>query len=282
MHSAAVVDSARSAGPGDHLCWRYDHHDEFVARAVEFLSDGLAAGLRVLYVAPGDVATLTTHLRAIDDLDEALRRGAVQVASLDATYPVGTVVDPVSQVRTYAAATEEALAVGFRGLRVAAEATDLIRTPAQLDAFARYEHLVDRYMARHPFSAMCSYDRREVGDDAVAQIACMHPGSNTGATPFHLHARVTGNGSVALDGEVDAMSHDLLALALERAGSHAPGDRLVIDATDLRFIDHRSLLTLAEHAERHSLTAVLRTRLSSPAQVVDVLNVRGVRVERVA
>ncbi|WP_410574308.1 MEDS domain-containing protein [Amycolatopsis sp. cmx-4-61] len=61
--------------------------------------------------------------------------GAVQVASVDATYTTGTVVDPAGQVELYATATAEALAAGFTGFRVAAEATSLVRTPAQLDAF---------------------------------------------------------------------------------------------------------------------------------------------------
>jgi len=42
-------------------------------------------------------------------------------------------VDPDAQVRTYAAATGAALAAGFTGLRVVAEATPLVRTPEQLD-----------------------------------------------------------------------------------------------------------------------------------------------------
>jgi hypothetical protein len=128
--------------------------------------------------------------RSAGSFDKELRDDALQVVSLDSTYTTGTVVDPAAQVQLYAAATAEALDAGFTGLRVAAEVTQLVRTPAQLDAFARYEHLVDRYMATHPMSAMCSYDRGELGDDVIAQLACMHPCAHAGAAPFHLHAPI--------------------------------------------------------------------------------------------
>ncbi|GHG12437.1 MULTISPECIES: MEDS domain-containing protein [Amycolatopsis] len=124
----------------DHVCRGYRRRGDFVAQAQEFLAEGLAAGERVLYVAPGDEAALTGQLRADERCDEGLERGAVQVASVDEAYPTGAVVDPAGQVDLYAAATSEALAAGFTGLRVAADATSLVRTPAQVDAFARYEH----------------------------------------------------------------------------------------------------------------------------------------------
>ncbi|MCE6995451.1 MEDS domain-containing protein [Saccharothrix sp. S26] len=85
-------------------------------------------------------------------------------------------VGPEQQVRVCADATQEALAAGFTGLLVVADVTPLVSTPARLEAFARYEHLVDCYMATHPLAGMCAYDRVQLGDAAVAQVACLHPG----------------------------------------------------------------------------------------------------------
>ncbi|WP_206788998.1 hypothetical protein [Amycolatopsis sp. MtRt-6] len=48
----------------------------------------------MLDVAPGDEAALTGQLRVDERCDEGLERGAVQVASVDAGYPTGAVVDP--------------------------------------------------------------------------------------------------------------------------------------------------------------------------------------------
>lgn len=266
--------------PRSHLCWGYRRPEEFAVRARAYLAEGLAAGERVLYVAPGDTGALIGRLRAVEAFGEGMRRGAVQVASVDSTYPRGSVVDPVAQVRAYATATEEALAAGFTGLRVAADATTLVRTPAQLDAFARYEHLVDHYMAAHPMSAMCAYDLGELGDEALAQLACMHPSSSADATPFHLHGHTRDNSSAALDGELDGDTRELWSGALERAEPRAVDGAVTIDATGLEFIDHRSLLVVADYADRHATTVVLRTPLSSPSHLVELLNLTSVRVEQ--
>jgi len=278
--------SERSGGPPaaarDHVCRGYRGRGEFVAHAQEFLAEGLAAGERVLYVAPGDEAALAGRLREGGRCGEGLERGAVQVASVDTAYPTGAVVDPAGQVELYAAATSEALAAGFTGLRVAADATSLVRTPAQVAAFARYEHLVDHYMAGHPMSAMCGYDVAELGGEVVAQLACMHPHAHAGATPFHLHGHVRDGAAAALDGELDPESRELWPLALERAGLRATAGTIAIDAAGLDFADHRSLAALAGYAERHDTTVVLRTRLSTPARLVELLDLAGVRVERVA
>lgn len=235
----------------------------------------------MLYVgrdAPGALARQLCTTRAFDD---GVRSGAVRTASLTSTYPFEAVVDPHEQVRNYAAATEEALAAGFSGLRVAADATPLVRTAVQLDAFARYEHLVDRYMTTRPLSAMCAYSRAELGDDAIAQLACLHPWASAGATPFRLHATTDGEISAVLDGELDSGSHELWPVALERAGLRPVAGAVVIDATGLDFIDHRGLLTLADTADRLGANVVLRTRLSQPARVLELLNVTSVSVEQV-
>ncbi|MDQ7807332.1 MEDS domain-containing protein [Amycolatopsis sp. A133] len=266
----------------DHVCRGYRQRAEFVAHAQEFLAEGLAAGERVLYVAAGDEAALTRELRGHEGCREGLERGAVQVASVDATYPTGAVVDPAGQVELYAAATSEALAAGFTGLRVAADATSLVRTPAQLDAFARYEHLVDRYMAGHPMSAMCGYDLIELGREVVAQLACMHPRAHEGGAPFHLHGHPRDGSAAALDGELDLEARRLWPPALERAGLRATAGTIEIDATGLGFVDHRSLVALADYAGRHDATVVLRTRLSTAGRLVELLDLTGVRVERAA
>ncbi|MDQ2585430.1 MEDS domain-containing protein [Saccharothrix yanglingensis] len=271
----------QSPAPPDplHRCHRFEDRAQFEVHAAEFLAEGLAKGERVQYVAPGDPGGVTRRLRATGVLDEDLRRGAVRVAPPEAAYPSGAVIDPREQVRAYAAATEEALGDGFTGLRVAADATSLVRTPDRLDAFARYEHLADRYMATHPMSAMCAYDRTELGDDAIAQLACLHPPADDATAPFHLHAR--DGASAALAGRLDAEARELWPLALERAELPATDGEVVVDAAGLEFVDHRNLLALAGHAERRGTTVVLRTPLSHPGHLLRLLGVARVRVEQV-
>jgi ABC-type transporter Mla MlaB component len=265
----------------DHVCLGYRQSAEFVTAARRFLTTALAGGEQILYVGSGDETALAEQLRSAGGrFDEGLRSGAVQVASVDSTYCAGAVVDPAGQVAFYAAATEQALAAGFSGLRVAADATGLVRTPAQLDAFARYEHLVDHYMAAHPMTAMCGYDLGELGEEAVAQLACMHPRAEEVASPFHLHGHVRVEAAAALGGELDMESRRWWPLALEREDLQADTGTIAIDAVGLDFVDHHGMLAVADYAERHATTVVLRTRLSAPARLLDLLDLTSVRVER--
>lgn len=244
---------------------------------LEFLADGLSLGQRVCYIAAGDVRKLQNDLRGLDGLDVGVAAGAVQVQSLDNVYPDGQPVDKHAQVKEYAEQTDRACADGFTGLRVAAEVTPLVLTPAQLDAFARYEHLVDRFMYKQPFAALCAFDRRVLEAEQIAQVACMHPNANEGATQFRLHA--SDRAAASLSGEININTRTLLPLALERADLRATSGELVIDAPDLAFIDHRGLILLDEFAAESGAVAVLRTADRRPAKILKLLDLTNVRVE---
>jgi hypothetical protein len=276
-----VGDSGASPGVGrsrSHLCWVFDDHADFRAAAVDFLADGLARGRRVRYIAADDEESLRAQLAPLDVLPEAHRPGAVEVLAVSGTY-AGTdgCVDARTQVEVYATDTRTALADGFTGLRVAADATPFVRTPAQLDAFARYEHQVDRYITLAPFSAMCGYRRSELGDDTVTQLACLHPGGSAEQAPFRMHA--TPDADLALSGELDLTTVELFAAAVDRAGLDDRGSEVVVDATRLDFADHRNLLVLERMAERYGRSVVLRTARHWPERLVAALGLTRVRAE---
>ena len=277
MRMAGVIADARGLGLHDHVCWAYDDLDDFHCRVREFLAEGLGLGQRVWYVAPGDVEALADDLRDLDGMDLALRVGAAQVVSVDTAYPAGTVIDPAAQVQAFAMAATQAVRAGFTGLRVAADTTPLVRTPQQLDAFARYECLVDRCIASQPLSGMCAYNRAELGEDVIAQLACLHPNVNGGTAQFRLHA--SHHATASLNGELDMTTVELLSLASQRADLQPSGGELVIDAAGLTYIDHRALLVLAEHTRRADATIVLRTAWPGAASLVDLLDLEQVRVE---
>lgn len=270
---------ARASAAYRHVCWRYDDPATLHTAARRFLADGLAVGEQVWYVAPGR-DEVTGQLQATPALRDARRRGAARFVALDSAYRCDEAVAPTDQVRAYAAATEAALAAGYTGLRVVADATSLVRTPAQVDAFARYEYLVDRYMSGWPMSAMCAYDRRVVGDRTVAELACLHPESNADDVHFRLHAGDPADGHVVLAGELDATDQEAFLTAWSRAAPRPVDGRLVVTATDLRFIDHRCLLHLLEQARsRGAETVLLRGARSAPARLAELLDLPGLHVE---
>jgi hypothetical protein len=265
-----------------HLCRLVDGHAGFREVALEFLAEGLARGCRVRYIAEGDLDALLADVAPLERRAPQRPPRSVEVSALAGDYSDPTAcVDPEAQVATFAGELRTALDDGFAGLRVAADVTALVRTPAQLDAFARYEHRADRLMSAMPqLSGLCGYRRSELGDDVVAQLACLHPDGDPGDAPFRLHA--TAGADVAVRGELDITTVDLFATTLRRAGLHGASDEVVVDATGLDFADHRNLLVLEEQARRHDRSVVLRSGRRYLDRLVTALELTRVRVERVA
>jgi anti-anti-sigma regulatory factor len=278
MRATGVFDELRGLGAHDHVCFAYDMAEDFRARAIEFLRDGLAQGLQVRYLGRGSEAELWEDLAEVLDLSAALRHGAVGVMSLESMGGADGVLDPAGQVLAFAAATAEARDAGFAGLRVAIEATPLVRSRRHVEAFTRYEHLIDRYMTTQPFSALCGYSRWELGAATVGELACMHPVCNQGATSFRVYAAIGAD--LALGGEIDLTVQTQFAHALQRAAIKTTRPELMIDGTALDFVDHRALLSLRDYALASGATAVLLTSSRLPNRLMQMFAMEGIRAER--
>ncbi|MEU4447654.1 MEDS domain-containing protein [Actinosynnema sp. NPDC050801] len=275
------MQHTRDLGRHDHVCWSYDDRADVGLRVAEFLVDGLARGQQVLFVGSTHGDALTEAVRRVDGIEAALATGAARVTSLEAIQP-GGVIDPEHQVRAYATATEQALTAGYQGLRVAAEATPMVRSQAQLTAFLQYEHLVDQYMADHPFTALCAYDRTRLSEQALEQLASVHPSTNMPGVGFRLHASALPGHSAELSGEVDMFNRHVLVEVLDGIRPDSRDGRLVLDGADLTFIDHRGLISLDAYARSRSTTLVLRTAFPGAARIATLLDLSDVRVEDVA
>ncbi|WP_285680628.1 MEDS domain-containing protein [Actinoplanes sp. NBRC 103695] len=251
-----IRDPGRGAG---HVCLAFDNRADLEARAREFLAAGAATGELTRYIAAEEPTVPLPWLPLGD------------------RYPEGVVIDPHAQVAVYAAATEDAVATGYTGLRVVADVTSLVRTPEQRDAFARYEYLIDRYIPDHPYTAICAYDRADLGDAAIAELACMHSRADA-RVPFQLHACPPAEGSAALTGELDLHAYDLLTTTLDRADL-PPADEVVLQASGLRFADHGALLRIERYADDRGITVVLRDANGGVKRLADMLGLSRLRVE---
>jgi hypothetical protein len=262
------VGSYRKLGLQDHLCWVHADRGDYRPRLGKFFRDGLERGLRVAYLGSRDGGELRELLGRVGDTVPLRPREAVRVISFEEFYGAEEPVDPAAVINRYDAATQEALADGYRGLRVGADVTDLVRAPERQDAFARCEFLLERYSSRHPLSAMCGY-RRELAD-AVTQFACLHAAVQAGLTPFQVFA--FGDGAVGLLGEFDRAWQGAFERALRRI-QPAPGDsELIFDMSKVRFMDHHALLSLDSYAESWPVPVVVR---SAPPLVRRIARVLG-------
>ncbi len=259
MRRSGLVDTVEGLGRQDHLCWAFDSLDDYRVIAGQFLAEGLAGGQRVIFLAD---SAKESDFDAVDGFAAARATGAAQIQDLS-VYGSGQQVDPVAQVRAYAQATERALADGHTGLRVAADATSLVATVDARAMFARYEHLIDVYTTRHPFSAMCGYHRGVLGKDAVAELACMHSLARRSSTALQVFASGRPEIAAALAGEIDMTGHAQLRTALSRVDLPVIDGAVTIDATDLSFMDHQGLIQLVEHVRGRGATTVLRVGRAS-------------------
>jgi anti-anti-sigma regulatory factor len=244
---SGFTDTVRDLTVRDHLCWVYEHRGDLPARLVEYLGDGVSQGQRVRYVADGDRGALRADLTGLPGLNRLLDTGALELMTLAGSYPSDPVVAS-KQVALLATATEAALADGYRGLRVAADCTALVAGGRRRDAFARYEHSLDCYASIHPLTVMCIYDGNRLGATATAELAAVHPLAQGAVTPLRVFA--DPGADLALAGEVDALSVELLQQSLDRTLIPRDGQPLLINAAGLTFIDHSSLRALDSWAGR--------------------------------
>jgi anti-anti-sigma factor len=240
---AGPADLTRS----DHVCWAFDDRSDFVRAAGAFLAEGALAGERLMYLGDRSPAELLADVAALDGLRGSLRTGALTVLPLPEIYGSAGRLTDEDQLRVYAEATDEALAAGYTGLRVAADATALALDGAA-GGQARWEHRADELLAEGALSAMCGYDRTVVPVETLADIAAAHPSVRGPAdpadlAPFRLYF---ADATLVLAGVVDAFGADRLARLLR--ASHAPATAsgsLVIDVSPLEFVDARGAYTLA-------------------------------------
>jgi anti-anti-sigma regulatory factor len=246
--------------------------------AFDFLSAGAQGGEHVVYLGTGPLDDVRRSAVEEVGLGDLVAQGVAQIDTLHRLSVDGAVIDPLRHEAFYADATASATVAGFRGVRAFADATAWNRTTEKRRAFARAEYLLDRYIVSHPLTVICADDVSILGEEAVAEVACLHPVIwDSDLVPFRLHA--SPDGGLALAGEVDALSAQLLETTLDRIGAGESGGELALDASSLGFIDHRSLLALERHAERCSLNAIVLVNASElAAEVCGLLGLRRVRV----
>ncbi|MGH3971195.1 MAG: MEDS domain-containing protein [Mycobacterium sp.] len=256
-----VVASTAGLSPFGHLGWGYRGRAEFLARAAEYIADGLDQHQWVEYVGEGSREQLHAELAAMPGITDRSDAGDIKVTPALEFYAApadSEVVDPDVAVATRVAAVEKAITDGYTGFRAVCDATAVTRTPAQRDAFACFEFLIDQQMAVLPASALCAYDLDQLGEHAAGLI-CLHPFVGHGAPSFRLYAQ-PGTG-FALSGDLNAGTNELFTVTLQRTWPLTTLDEpLVIDAEELEFITHHQLLALDHRARSDGRQVVLRTR----------------------
>jgi PAS domain S-box-containing protein len=179
-HSAATQDlAAAMAGIAvhDHLCLIYESREEQFATVVPFISGGLAAGQRCLYVADDNTVEYVRaalHDAGIDD-SEAVARGALGVLTKRDAYLRNGTFDPDEMIAFLAAAVAAALEDGFSALRVTGEMTWVLGGEPGTDRLLEYEAKLNYFFPGVQALAICQYNRSRFAPQVLTDVVRTHP-----------------------------------------------------------------------------------------------------------
>jgi ABC-type transporter Mla MlaB component len=256
----------------DHACWIYEDDGERREAVVEYFADGLRAEQRLLYVGSDPAERLREDLARLDGAESLIADGALQVLSLGGVEVALGRDDAERRLEAYGTAAEQAVADGYTGLRVAVAVTGLRTDPEAHEAHTLWESLVDRAIVARPMTALCMYDRREVPERMLADLACVHPASHSpaGMVPFRVFSRPDG---LVLEGEVDYFSAADLGRVLDI--TLQDDGEVLLDLGGLGFVDHHGVMALAERARGMQERDGLRFQ-NVPHPVMRLTEVMGV------
>jgi ABC-type transporter Mla MlaB component len=138
---------------------------------------------------------------------------------------------------------------GYRTLRLAADASELVSTIDRARRFAAYELLVDSMIAQSPITALCGYGAQRVAPASAKVLSFVHPTCNHGDHRPSASLHADAGGRWRLTGELDIAVVDELELALAAIGADHDVE-LTLDGC--QFIDvagARALISLARRLE---------------------------------
>ncbi len=275
--AVGVVEDVRSLHRGDHLCWPFPHRNAFTLMASCFVADGVERGEQIIYFGWCGIDEAHRDVCRVEHLASLLEQRVMRVEAMDITHGHGVSIPPERVVDGIRIAAVAAEAAGFTGLRVFADATELVKTPKDREAFLEMDQGLERLMADGlGVTAICALNTSVLDSDAVIDVACVHPATYAALAPFTIHA-VRG-GSCRLAGEVDWWNCERLERSLGRL--HPRGSELEVDVADLEFIDQRSLLSLDRWAELRASRITLVRCQGVVARLAELLPLEWVVAQR--
>lgn len=166
MHEHSTRARSAARWPTGHIGWVYRGMPEFEGRVASFLAEGHTRRERQVFIADDPRASLwPKHLMA---------RGSLIVLSTAEVYGPERIADPATQRTAFESFLVEARALGYTGIRVAADNTSLTSGPDRLEAWLRWEHEADLLMHAHPITRLCAFDQTRSDPLTLEAVMSVH------------------------------------------------------------------------------------------------------------
>lgn len=254
----------------DHACLTFGDSAEQLDLTAAFLRDGLAHGLKVLWVSESAGLLESDLAERGLQAEAALASGQMSAVGCEGHLLSGQAFTSGRAVSWLSGQVAACQAEGFAGLRVAVDMSWALRPVSGVEELPAFEERVAGTLADSNVTMLCQYDRERFDPVTLASIAPWHTHAVAAAT-YHADAvlricRQYAPPGVRLAGEIDYRAEEPLTVALGEA-LRIDSD-ITINMSDLRFIDafcSRMILNAARSLSRPR-TMILRCAPATASQ----------------
>jgi anti-anti-sigma regulatory factor len=224
----------------DHACLTFGEPEDLFDLTAAFVRDGLAGGLKVVWVTEAGPQRATPELaRRGIPVEPALASGQMTVAECEGCLLSGQAFRAGQAMRWLSGQMAASQRGGFGGLRVAMDMNWALRPVSGVEELPEFEEGMAAALAGTTVSVLCQYDRERFDPVTLATVTPFHTRSVAAATYYadallricHQYAPP----GIRLAGEIDYRRKDPLSLALAEA-IRLDGD-ITVNLAGLTFID---------------------------------------------
>ena len=247
----------------DHACLTFGETEELLDLTAAFVRDGLAGGLKVMWLSDAGPGRAVAELaRRGIAVEPAMAAGQMTAAGCQGRLLSGQAFSADAAVGWLTGQMASCRELGFPGLRIAVDMSWALRPVAGIEQLPAFEEGVAAALAGATASVLCQYDRDRFDPVTLASVAAFHTRSVAAAT-YYADAvlricRQYAPPGIRIAGELDYHAEEPLALALAEA-VRLEGD-ITVNMAALAFIDASCTRMIADAARTlaGSRTVVLR------------------------
>jgi len=272
----------------DHACLTFGDREELLDLTAAFVRDGLATGLRVIWLSEAGPRHVVPELeRRGITVAPALASGQMAAAEWEGRLLSGQAFEAGPAVGWLSEQMTASRREGFPGLRVAVDMSWALRPVTGVEQLPEFERGIAAAVTDMAVSVLCQYDRERFDPVTLASVVPLHTRSVAAAT-YYADAvlricRQYAPPGIRLAGEIDCRAAEPLALALAEAVRLE--DDITFNMSGLAFIDGSCIRMIMDAARGlgGSRVVVLQCRAEIAARFVllGVGKVAGVIVETV-
>ena len=169
----------------DHACLTFGEPEELFDLTAAFVRDGLAGGLKVVWVTEAGPQRATPELaRRGVPVESALADGQMTVAGCEDCLLPGQAFSAAEAMRWLSEQMAATRQHGFSGLRIAMDMNWALRPVSGVEELPEFEEGMAAALAGTTVSVLCQYYRERFDPVTLATVAPFHTRSVAAATYY--------------------------------------------------------------------------------------------------